>query len=86
MLPCNLIRNDVGTWLNDTVSENCNGSLEEQMKYIGQSHIQVLVNRERFKPEKFGDKSIQRYSQILNEPFDAAQPSWTTVEVVKSEL
>ena len=57
-LPCNMLGSDLGKREGEFVSESCNESLEEQIKYVGQSHIQILVNKERFMPEEFGDDSV----------------------------
>ena len=86
LLPCNQLGSELGKREGETISEKCNTSLEEQIKYIGQSQIQVLVNKERFMPLNYGDETVQRYSTIINTQFDANKPSWATLEVVKTEI
>ena len=49
LLPCNSASTGFGTKL--TFDEHCEASLEEQMKYVGQSQVQMLVNKERFMPQ-----------------------------------
>ena len=76
---------EVGKSLN-AVSENCEGSLDEQIKYVGQSQVQMLVNSERFMPEEYGDNSISRSSSIHYVQFDETTPSWASLDVVLTEL
>ena len=57
-LPCNMLGSDLGKREGEKASETCNESLEEQIKYVGQSQIQILVNKERFMPEEFGDDTV----------------------------
>ena len=46
----------------DSVSPECVGELEEQIKYMGPSHALVYMNQERFNPIGYGDETIERYS------------------------
>ena len=49
LLPCNAANSGFGNKLE--VDEHCEASLEEQIKYVGQSQVQMLVNKERFMPQ-----------------------------------
>ena len=46
----------------------------------------MLVNRERFMPEKYAEESVQRDSTILLSRFDETKPSWAALEFVQTEM
>ena len=86
LLPCNVVMSEIETSPKWEVKENCEGSLEEQIKYVGQSQVLMLVNKERFMPQKYGDQTISRYSTILGTQFDETKPSWAALEFVQTEM
>jgi len=85
-VPCNLVGSDLSSAERPPIDPNCNPNLADQIEYVGQSIIKVLVNSAKFMPEGYGDESIFRYSTILNTQFDEHKPSWTTIDVVKADL
>ena len=76
----------IGTSPKWEINENCEGSLEEQIKYIGASQVLMLVNKERFMPEEFGDETVSRFSTILETQFDETKPHWAALEFVRAEI
>ena len=69
MTPCNYLHTAIG-YDADSINSECVPSLEEQVKYVGQSHWLMLVNEERINPEGFDDQSVERFSIIYNQYFD----------------
>ena len=88
MVPCNSINTESGIMEgeNGVVREDCETSLDEQKRYMGQSNILIYANQVHFKQEKFGADSIERYSSIVNYIFDAEKPSWLDTALQFNEL
>ena len=72
--PCNYINSDSET--TDTVSDECITDINAQKAYMDQSQWILLVNQERFNPEKFNDESIERYSTFITNQFNNNVPNW----------
>ena len=81
-----MVGSDQSTAKREPNSPNCNPNLEDQISYVGQSNMLILVNKEKFMPEGFDDESIERYSTILAAQFDEFKPSWMTIDVVKADV
>ena len=86
LLPCSMVGSDLNQVEREPNSPNCNPNLEDQINYVGQSNLLVLVNKEKFNPRGFGDETIERFSSIFNAQFDEFKPSWMTIDVVKADV
>ena len=53
LVPCNLVYTIEG-YSGDSVSSECVGDQEEQIKYLGPSHFVLLTNNERLNPYEYG--------------------------------
>jgi hypothetical protein len=49
-----------------TKENRCVRDLDASIKYIGAPDIQMIFNRERFRPEKYFDESIIKEATIVN--------------------
>ena len=62
---CNYRHTMLG-YQDEPMHPECNTNLEDQRKYLGAVHFQLLLNFERFNPEGYGDEKFDRFSRILN--------------------
>ena len=71
-MPCNSIGTDLGIMQGElgVVNSECETSLEKQSEYIGKSHLLILANMARFRPELYGEKAIEKSSVIMNQQFE----------------
>ena len=74
LLPCNIASSGFGSYFD--IDEQCEVNLEDQINYIGQSQVQMLVNKERFMPQQYGEETVERFSTIIGTQFDETKPSW----------
>ena len=65
LLPCNYLHTMLG-YQGDSISDECVGSLEEQIKYLGPSHFFIYMNQEQLNPYKYEDQTITRFSELKN--------------------
>ena len=56
LLPCNYIR--PGT--DDRISDECVGSLQEQIDYLGHIEVFIYLNDERYQATQFGEDTFLR--------------------------
>ena len=73
--PCNYLHTLLG-YQGDSIHPECVGDLQEQIEYMGASHVLVLLNQQRFNEIGYGDELIVGYSEIQNTQLDAKTPSW----------
>ena len=75
MMPCNSKNTEIAEF-EEPISQECNPDLKAQSDYIKASNWLILANQERFMPEKFGEESVEQYSEIVNLQFDSNVPTW----------
>ena len=89
LAPCNSINTELGVeglTGYDSVDQDCNPSLTDQITYMRESQVLLLVNQERFSPEEFGRDSIEQMSLIIQQQFDKSSPNFIITEALLSEL
>ena len=69
LLPCNYVHTSFG-YEGDSVSPECIGDLDEQIKYLGAVNWWFYLNQERYNPEKYDEEKIERYSIMDFKQFD----------------
>ena len=85
LLPCNYLHTDLG-YQGDSIHPECVGDLNDQISYLGPSHMIIYMNQERLNPYKNKDDMIERYSEIKSQQFNEYTPSWIDSKVLITEF
>lgn len=62
LAPCNSINTELGVaGLEDydTIDKDCNPNLADQIDYLREVQVLLLVNQQKFSPEEYGENSIE---------------------------
>ena len=66
LLPCNYIHTELGD-IGDTIPQNCTANKIEQMEYLSNMKVSLLVTDSFFLKNEYDEKSVQRFSKIYSE-------------------
>ena len=60
--------------------------LENSKKYVGVGRLTLIMNKQVFKHEKFGDEAIENQSFIVHQQFTAETPQFANIDIKIDEV